>query len=319
MRYKLGFLILLILSIRLQGQLYGQDDISGFEYYKQLNDSEKRLMEFKDDDTALRNKINQLLIINQSRKKFRVPVVKLDILASRVANKHCREAAEKAYISHWNMNGEKPYMRYAFAGGYDHVSENAYGEWTSEDFSTSKNIVSELMKSGHATFMKEKAPNDGHKKNIISKDHNYAGIGYYVAGGQFRYYEEFIDRYLEFRDIPAEMSINETGYITVDTRENGFLYFMTIYREKLPKPLSIKQLSGTGSYEDYSSDVFVNMPAWDLSRYRKGSTYKIPLKFTKDGLYYIHLFIDKKENTGSTSVSTKGKEPVSGIVIKVTR
>ena len=40
------------------------------------------------------------MIINQSRRKFRVQEVRLDILASRVANKQCREAAEKGlYIT----------------------------------------------------------------------------------------------------------------------------------------------------------------------------------------------------------------------------
>ena len=79
-------------------------------------------------------------------------------------------------------------------------------------------LLQDLMKEGHGTFMKERAPNDGHKKNIINKDHNWVGIGYYLAGGQFRYNEEFIDRYVEFRDIPKELRINETGTITIDTR-----------------------------------------------------------------------------------------------------
>ena len=94
---------------------------------------------------------------------------------------------------------------------------------------------------------------------------------------------------------------------------------MTIYREKLPKPLTVKQLSGLGSYEDYSGEVFTDKAPWDLAKYRNGTVYAIPVKFPKEGLYYIHLYIDSKEKTGSTSVSTKGKEPVSGIVIKVTR
>jgi hypothetical protein len=299
--------------------LYGQDITGDPQYYKRVNDSEKRLIEYKDDDAALQNKLNQLMIINQSRRKFRVQDVRLDILASRVANKQCREAAEKGYISHWNLAGEKPYMRYAFAGGCDHVSENVFGEWTTEDYGTSQNVLQDLMKEGHGTFMKERAPNDGHKKNIINKDHNWVGIGYYLAGGQFRYNEEFIDRYVEFRDIPKELRINETGTITIDTRGNCFLYFMTIYREKLPKPLTVKQLSGLGSYEDYSGEVFTDKAPWDLAKYRNGTVYAIPVKFPKEGLYYIHLYIDSKEKTGSTSVTTKGKEPVSGIVIKVTR
>ena len=45
----------------------------------------------------------------------------LDILASRVANMQSREAAANRFSGHWNMRGEKPYHRYAFAGGVDHV------------------------------------------------------------------------------------------------------------------------------------------------------------------------------------------------------
>jgi uncharacterized protein YkwD len=99
------------------------------EKYKKLNEREQRLIEFKDNDDALNLKIDQLAIINNSRKKHNAAPVELDILASRVANKMCKEAADNAYLGHWNMAGEEPYLRYAFAGGHDHVSENAYGEW----------------------------------------------------------------------------------------------------------------------------------------------------------------------------------------------
>jgi uncharacterized protein YkwD len=91
-------------------------------------------IEFKDNDENLNLKIAQLAIINKSRKKNNAEPVKLDILASRVANMMSREAADNKYIGHWNMAGEEPYLRYAFAGGYDHVSENAYGEWSSGNF-----------------------------------------------------------------------------------------------------------------------------------------------------------------------------------------
>ena len=81
----------------------------------------------------------------------------------------CREAAENNYISHWNLAGEKPYHRYAFAGGYDHVSENAYREWTTGNYNNSHSEIFKKMESGHGSFMSERAPNDGHKKNIIDK------------------------------------------------------------------------------------------------------------------------------------------------------
>jgi hypothetical protein len=276
-------------------------------------------VEFKDNDEALKLKVLQLDIINRSRKRNNAPLVKLDILASRVANRMCREAAENDYIGHWNMAGEEPYLRYAFAGGYDHVTENAYGEKSSDNYSGSLSVIGSMMKTGHGKFMEERAPNDGHRKNIIDKSHNWVGIGFYLAGKQFRYYEEFIDRYFEFENIPSEMRAGEPFDITVRTNGRNFLYYVIIFRENLPQPMTPAQISKRSHYNDYTNEVYKELVAWDLSRYRNGNAYKIPLVLTKEGLYYIQIFSDKKEITKPASFNTKGKTPESGIVIKVTQ
>ena len=287
------------------------------ESYKKLNDTEKRLAEFKDNDEAMKLKVEQLNVINKSRKINNAPAVKLDILASRAANKMAREAAENEYLGHWNLAGEEPYLRYGFAGGYDHVSENAYGEWSSDTYFVSSQVISSMMKKGHGKFMAERAPDNGHKVNIVDKSHNYVGIGYYLNGKQFRYYEEFIDRYFEFENVPAELKTGEQCKITVKTNGESFLYFMIIYREDFTKPLTPAQISKKGSYRDYTNEEYKDITAWDLSRYRNGTIYEIPLSFPKAGLYYIQIFSDKKEITKPASLNTKGKSPESGIVIKV--
>ena len=289
------------------------------EYYLRLNETEQRLIEFKDDDEALKLKLRQLELINKSRNKYGASPVKLDILASRVANKICREAAENDFIGHWNLAGEKPYLRYAFAGGNDHISENAYGEWSSEDYIASSSKIGSMMESGHGSFMTERAPRDGHKKNIIDKVHNYVGIGYYLSGKQFRYYEEFIDRYLEFENIPVDVKVGDPCFITVKTNGKSFLYFLMVYHENFPLPMTPSEIKRKGSYEDFTEDQYKKIFAWDLSRYRNGTVYKIPLTFSKEGLYYIQIYTDKREITKPGSMNTKGKTPYSGIVIKVTR
>ncbi len=292
---------------------------NNIEYYNSMNEKEKRLSEYKDDEETIKLKVTQLEVINKSRKKFNAAPVKLDILASRVANKISREAAENEFVGHWNLSGEKPYHRYAFAGGYDHVSENAFGEWSSQSYTITSDRINQLMKSGHDSFMSERAPKDGHKKTVIAREHNYVGIGYHLAGKQFRYYEEFIDRYFEFENIPDEVNINEPVSITLKTDGNNFLYFMVVYRDKFPERLSITQIMKKGSYSDFGEEEYQTMPAWELSQYRNGTTYKIPLTFTKEGLYYIQVFSDKKELRKSASITTKGKSPFSGIVIKASR
>ena len=290
---------------------------SDLDYYINLNEKESRLIEFKDDEESLKVKLKQLEIINTSRKRFRAGEVKLDILASRVANKMCKEAADNKYLSHWNLKGEKPYHRYAFAGNYDHVSENAFGEWSTENYINSLATISKLMNNGHNTFMSERAPADGHKKNIINQMHNFVGIGFYLSENQFRYYEEFIDRYFEFENIPARLDINEQGSITFMTDGNNFPYFLIIYREDIPKPLNPEQLENRAGYKDSSDEEFLTMPAWDIARHKTGNKYIIPLKFNRRGLYYIQIFTDKNEINKPGQLNTKGKTPVSGIVIKV--
>jgi uncharacterized protein YkwD len=287
------------------------------ESYIRQNDSEARLIEYKDDNEALKLKVLQLDVINKSRKRYKAPPVKLDILASRVANKMCKEAAENNFIGHWNMAGEKPYQRYAFAGGYDHVSENAFGEWSSAKYNDESSSISSMMEAGHNTFMSERAPNDGHKKNIINKFHNFVGIGFYLSGNQFRYYEEFIDRYFKFKNIPDEVNAGVPTSITLDTDGNNYLYFLIIYYEKYPQPLTPAQINRKGSYEDFSRDVYQKIYPWELSRFRHGSSYKIPLTFSKEGLYYIQAYYDKKEFTSPVSFNTEGRTPFSGIVIRV--
>jgi len=310
-------LILLIIPVSLHSQGKSMSAIDDMDFYIKMDNSEQRLIEYKDNHEVLKMKLLQLDVINKSRKKFKVPPVKLDILASRVANKMCKEAAENGFVSHWNMSGEKPYHRYAFAGGYDHVSENASGEWTTGSYVNSNTEISKKMESAHSYFMAEKAPNDGHKRNIIGKSHTYVGIGLFSSSDQFRYYEEFIDRYFEFEDIPAELKINEQGSITVKTNGTDFLYFLIIYREKLPVPMKVAQLKKTGSYQDFTNEEYMKLPAWELAKFRNGNTYKIPLKFSKEGLYYIHIYHDKKEIKNPSALNTKGKTEGSGIVIKV--
>jgi hypothetical protein len=313
----IGIIILVCMPYSILPHITSDTSKADIDNYIKMNQYERRLIEFKDNDEALKQKIDQIDFINKSRKRNNASPVKLDILASRVANKMAKEAGENKYIGHWNMAGEEPYLRYAFAGGYDHVSENAYGQWSTEKYNNTPQTIEFMMKEGHGKFMSETFPNDGHKQTVIDKAHNFVGIGYYLSGTQFRYYEEFIDRYLEFENIPAEVKKGADFNISVKTNGKSYLYYLIIYREKLPDPLTPEEISKKGSYMDYTNDQYKEIAAWDLSKYRNGSTYTIPLNLNKEGLFYIQIFTDKKEITKPSSITTKGKTPESGIVIKV--
>lgn len=291
-----------------------------WQAYQALNQTEQRLLDFKDSDETLRLKLTQLEVINKSRKKYKVQSVKLDILASRVANKMSKEAAENNFTGHFNLAGETPYQRYAFAGGLDHVSENAAAEWTNGKFDQSGKTVAEKMAKSHGVFMSERAPHNGHKLNCIEKNHNYVGIGVYLSEKQFRYYEEFIDRYLTFETIPTEVKKDSPFTINVSAPKGNYLYYVTAFWENTPKKLSPKQISKKGSYKDYTNIAEMKLMPWELYALKEtgSTTYKIPFQFKKTGLYYVSIYLYDKELKKEAAISTKGKIQASGIVIKVT-
>ena len=61
---------------------------------------------------------NLLQLVNEERAVEKLPLLKIDALATKVATAHAQEMAKFAYASHWNRDGLKPYQRYALAGGY---------------------------------------------------------------------------------------------------------------------------------------------------------------------------------------------------------
>jgi hypothetical protein len=288
-----------------------------YEEYVALNDQETRYNEYKDSDEMLAVKLLELLYINKSRERYNVPPVKLDILASRVANRMSQEACEENFMGHWNTRGEKPYHRYAFAGGVDHVMENASAQWSSANFQNSYSTYSDFMEEAHDQFMAERAPYDGHKQNCIAPDHNYVGIGCYLLGNQFRYYEEFIDRYIEFIEVQHSASVNEDINLSVKpVNRDDYIFAVIVYYEDFPSPLTPSQINNKGSYPDYTSSNVASIWPWELDYNSRTGEYNIPLKFRNRGLYYVQIYLSEDEYTGGYA-STEGKIQGSGLVIKI--
>lgn len=300
----------------LQLSCFAQNDTI-FTYYKNLNDAEILLKDYKDSDNDLALKLKQLNVINESRKKYRADAVQLDILASRVANKMCKEAAENNFAGHWNLAGEKPYQRYAFAGGKDHVMENAASKWVQNTFGSDNKTIANTMAELHYMFMNEKSPDDGHKKNCINKTHNYVGIGYFIKDKQFAYYEEFIDRYFVFENVPEEVKRSQKFTIKISVQPGMYLFCLLAYYEKIPEPMSVRAVSRKSNYADFTNTEALRIYPWELAKMHNNNTYTIALSFDKPGLYYLHIYQNNTELKTEKAFNTDGKTEGSGLVIKV--
>lgn len=282
-----------------------------FNYYDSLNNVENRLEEFKDSDSILVVKIAQLAYINKSRIKYKKDPVKLDIFASRVANKMSDEAGKNEYIAHWNLKGLKPYHRYGLEGGLHHVSENAHGTWSSKDYEISLESLFEKMKAGHDDFMRERKPNDGHKQNIIDGNHNAVGIGYYLDNNQFRYYEEFLDIYIKFLNVDHK----DNGVSIRFTVEEGYYVYAAMISTEKVKSKTAKQLKVSGSYFDQGDKIAQTYRIDDLKK--DNGEYQLDFTTNKSGYYYIQVFISNKAPKSGNVVSTKGTFSAMGVVIKI--
>src|SRR6266576_3434044 len=51
--------------------------------------------------------------VNGDRAAANLSPLKLDELASNVANEHARDMATGIFLSHWGSDGRKPYQRYS--------------------------------------------------------------------------------------------------------------------------------------------------------------------------------------------------------------
>jgi uncharacterized protein YkwD len=287
-----------------------------WDRYRKLNEAETRLAEHRDSDQSLAAKLAQLAYINVSRSRNGAPPVELDILASRVANRQAMEAAQNGFRGHWNLRGEKPYHRYAFAGGTDHVSENASASWTSGEFTRSLEQVSTFMVEAHDRFMAERAPNDGHRKNCVAREHTHVGLGFYLAKSGFAYYEEFVDRYLSFIDPPFRAAVGKAAQVAVRPLRSGlYAYAVVSFWEPFPKPMTVAQVNAQGSYPDYTNTQEQTIWPWELQTDAQGVT-RVSLTFSRAGLYYVQVYVDTAKPTGG-SADTRGKIQASGLVVRV--
>ena len=314
-KFKITVIFAVILTCMAGSISTISSELNLIDEYIKLNEAEKRLPEYKDDIEALSLKLAQVDIINASRRRYRAAPLKLDILASRVANKISKEAAENVYTGHWNLIGEKPYHRWAAAGGHDNVAENAYGEWTTAKYEISSNSIASMMLNGHNAFINERPPNDSHKQTTINRYHNFVGLGFALTENNFRYYENFISRYIEYQDIPSIVKTDEEFKINVKPMNGEFLFFLIVYRDNPLVPMTPEEITRRPSYTDFGDEEVIKIPAWDLAKFRSADGYSIPLKFSREGIYYIQMYLDKNEIVTPKSINTRGKDPASGIVI----
>ena len=153
-----------------------------------------------------------LELINEDRAKFGLPPVELG--TNTAAQLHADNMLEHRYLSHWTVDGLKPYMLYSMTAGDGYVAENAaYSGWTFEDYESNRcgslfvncqNVVpQEEMEDLHWRMMYDDADSDwGHRDNILRPYHQYVNIGIAWNDWFVAFVQHFESRRVELLEEP---------------------------------------------------------------------------------------------------------------------
>ncbi|MEH7179777.1 CAP domain-containing protein [Neobacillus vireti] len=115
-------------------------------------------------------------LTNQERAKNGLPALKVDLTLSKMAHEKSRDMSANGYFSHTSPTYGSPFdMMKKYGITYRSAGENiAMGQRTPEE------VVKAWMNS------------EGHRKNILSSNFNYIGVGYVSQGNYWT--QEFIGK-----------------------------------------------------------------------------------------------------------------------------
>jgi uncharacterized protein YkwD len=228
-----------------------------------------------------------LRLINEERVKANLDPVAWSDFAATVAQAHANEMAQNGYMSHWNLDGYGPDVRYSKANGMEWAQENVFMSWQRLDNGTPvpiQNWASAVLQ-GHESLMNS----PGHRANILSPEHTHVGVGiaYNPATGEFRIAQEFLNQYLNIKPLPSSVSVNDKVTLEGMTLLGSNNPIVNLAYEPFPKQMTILQLNGTNSYA--SPATLVEVP---IVQETSGGVFTSDVTLgSQPGLYHIRIFV----------------------------
>ena len=186
-------------------------------------------------------KLDLLDLINRARESAGLTPVSLGF--NNAAQAHADHMLIQGYLSHWGIDGLKPYMRYTIAGGEDYVVENISGPaGTASASNQSKRASEDLIRETHVGLMNS----PGHRRNILGEWKTTVNLGIACNDYSCAVAQQFERDYVQFGKKPTIVSgmLTLTGVMA----EEFQLVQVDVWYDQPPQELSLGQLDTTVSY-----------------------------------------------------------------------
>jgi len=234
-------------------------------------------------------------LINADRTEAGLSPVAWDDLAAQAAQTHAEDMAAQGYMSHWNLAGEGPDIRYGRAGGTAAVQENVYMFWYRYEDGRPAPIEDweKVVREAHTSLMNS----PGHRVNIMAPAHTHVGIGiaYNAETGDVRLAQEFINRYVELEPIPQQAQVGDTievtGRMIVENASNPLI---NLAYEPFPEPMTISEVEARRTYQSEADFFEAQEPSLDGNTFANSVTLNYE---DRAGIYHVRIWVDVEDKT----------------------
>lgn len=211
--------------------------------------------------------------INDDRAQFGLPPVQLSDNAA--AQAHAEDIFRTKKISHWMTNGEKPYMTYTRYGGTGEVGQNVAVEGYSEADATACRYGLAICKHTDPVkaienaqysmmYEDEECCNNGHRDNILDREHTHVSIGIMYDDYFFAFVQNFESQYVQWaRPIMRDAGTNSVdmgGELAAGLEMSS----ISIYFDPLPTNETYLQNLDRTSYDNGALAAYVLPAGWFL-------------------------------------------------------
>jgi uncharacterized protein YkwD len=203
-----------------------------------------------------------LSLINSDRQAVGLQNVSLSIIDS--GQIHADNLLRNGYLSHWDIQGYKPYMRYTLAGGEGAVSENcAWQGVTGNIFPI--DVKSFLRDMEYSMMYDDASSNWGHRDNILTATHNKVSIGVAYDNHNAYLVQDFEDDYVIWNTL--SFNIKQVTMKGIIQKQGLNIQNVAIFYDN-PTNLTVIQLENSPYNDGYDPGTYVGMalpPNWQAT------------------------------------------------------